>query len=80
MIAEMAWEDLQPGSLARRFAEGNAAVLVHCPQLIDDLWQELLENGEELLPWQAPLVDIARNYHGCSDITASLGDLFYFQP
>src|SRR3546814_4055285 len=32
------------------------------------------------LPWEAPLIDIARNYHGHGDITASLGDVYYFQP
>src|SRR3546814_4319533 len=41
---------------------------------------QLLENPQEQLPWEAPLIDIARNYHGHGDITASLGDVYYFQP
>ncbi|WP_150292010.1 2OG-Fe(II) oxygenase family protein [Sphingobium estronivorans] len=80
MIAELALQDLEPGSLARLFGAGHAAVLVRCPEIITELWRELLENPAEQMPWEAPLVDIARNYYGSGDITASLGDLFYFQP
>lgn len=80
MIAEIAFEDLAPGVLAAQFAAGKAAVLVRCPEIIAELWRGLLENDAEQLPWQAPLIDIARNYHGSADITVSLGDLFYFQP
>lgn len=80
MIGEIAFDDLMPGVLAAQFAAGKAAVLVRCPEMISELWQGLMEDDDEQLPWQAPLIDIARNYHGCSDITVSLGDLFYFQP
>lgn len=80
MIAELALQDLGPGSLARLFAAGHAAVLVRCPEVLAALWRDLLEDPGEQMPWEAPLIDIARNYHGCGDITASLGDLFYFQP
>lgn len=80
MITRIGLHDVTAGSLARLFAAGNAAVLIHCPDLVSTLWRDLLENDEEQLPWQAPLVNIARNYHGSADITASLGDLFYFQP
>jgi hypothetical protein len=80
MIAELALQELESGSLARLFAAGHAAVLVHCPEIIAALWRGLLEDRAEQMPWEAPLVDIARNYHGSGDITASLGDLFYFQP
>ena len=80
MITSIGLQDVKAGSLARLFAAGNAAVLIHCPELVSTLWQDLLENDEEQLPWQASLVNIARNYHGSADITASLGDLFYFQP
>lgn len=80
MIAKVPLQELTAGSLARLFAQGNVAVLVQCPDLVSEIWRELLENEQEQMPWQAPLVNIARNYHGCGDITASLGDLFYFQP
>jgi hypothetical protein len=80
MIGELAYRDLAPGSLARLFGAGHAAVLVRCPDLIAGLWRDLMENPEEQMPWEAPLIDMARNYHGSGDITASLGDLFYFQP
>lgn len=79
MIGELPLEDLTPGALAALFEAGKAAVLVRCPDVVAELWRHLLENKDEQLPWEAPLVDIARNYHGCGDITASLGDLFYFQ-
>ena len=80
MIAEQEYQELEPGSLARLFSAGHVAVLVRCPDVLAPLWQGLLENPDEQMPWEAPLVDIARNYHGSGDITASLGDLFYFQP
>ncbi|WP_313804119.1 2OG-Fe(II) oxygenase family protein [Sphingobium sp.] len=80
MIAELAYQDLEPGSLARLFGAGHAAVLVRCPDIVAELWRGLLEDSAEQMPWEAPLIDIARNYHGSGDITASLGDLFYFQP
>ncbi|MCB4859922.1 2OG-Fe(II) oxygenase family protein [Sphingobium sp. PNB] len=80
MIAELAYQELEPGSLARLFGAGHAAVLVRCPEIVAELWRGLLEDRAEQMPWEAPLVDIARNYHGSGDITASLGDLFYFQP
>jgi hypothetical protein len=80
VIGEIAFDDLTPGVLAAQFVAGKAAVLVRCPDVISELWRGLMEDDEEQLPWQAPLIDIARNYHGCADITVSLGDLFYFQP
>jgi hypothetical protein len=80
MIAELAYRNLEPGSLARLFGAGHAAVLVRCPEIVAELWHGLLEDSAEQMPWEAPLIDIARNYHGSGDITSSLGDLFYFQP
>jgi hypothetical protein len=59
---------------------GHDAVIIHCATVIKDLWTGLLENPSEQLPWQAPLLDIARNFYGNGDITSGLGDLFYFQP
>ena len=79
MIGQMELCNVTPGSLWRLFASGHVAVQVHCPDLLSSLWHELMEQPEEQLPWQAPLVTIARNYHGSGDITSSLGDLFYFQ-
>lgn len=80
MIAELTYQDLEPGALARLFRAGHPAVLVRCPEIVGPLWRGLLEDPAEQMPWEAPLVDMARNYHGSGDITASLGDLFYFQP
>lgn len=80
MITSIDLQDVTAGSLARLFARGNIAVLIRCPDTVSALWRELLEKEDEQLPWQAPLINIARNYHGSGDITTSLGDLFYFQP
>ncbi|MEW9857031.1 hypothetical protein [Novosphingobium sp. M1R2S20] len=71
--------ELHPGSLAEQFMSGCLAVLVRCPDLKGRLWEPLLECRDEQLPWEAPLLDIARNHHGSGDITTDLGDLFYFQ-
>ena len=80
VFLEIAAEELQHGMLAAGFANGAAVIRVHCEGLIRKLWSQLLEDPDEQLPWEAPLIDIARNHYGNSDITASLGDLFYFQP
>jgi len=80
VIGDIAFDSLTPGVLAAQFVAGKAAVLVRCPGVISELWKGLMEDDDEQLPWQAPLIDIARNYHGSADITVSLGDLFYFQP
>ncbi|MBK5264450.1 MAG: hypothetical protein JJE34_04325 [Alphaproteobacteria bacterium] len=80
VFLEIAAEELQHGLLAAGFANGAAAILVHCEGLIRKLWSQLLEDPDEQLPWEAPLIDIARNHYGSRDITVGLGDLFYFQP
>jgi hypothetical protein len=80
LIGRMDERDLEPGALAAQFTGGRLAVLVQCPGLRARLWNPLLERRDEQLPWEAPLLDIARNHHGSGQITADLGDLFYFQP
>ncbi|MET1756698.1 hypothetical protein ABVV53_14735 [Novosphingobium sp. RD2P27] len=80
LIGRMDESDLKPGALAAQFMTGRLAVLVRCPDLRARLWSPLLERLAEQLPWEAPLLDIARNHHGCGNITSDLGDVFYFQP
>lgn len=80
LIGRMDECDLEPGALAAQFRDGRLAVLVRCRDLRTRLWNPLLECRDEQLPWEAPLLDIARNHYGCGDITFDLGDLFYFQP
>src|SRR3546814_5161741 len=75
VIVELAAEELCHGTLATVFANGAAAAVVRCNDEVRRLWAQLLENPQEQLPWEAPLIDIARNYHGHGDITASLGDV-----
>lgn len=79
-IFEIGWEELQQGVLAAAFARGAVAAVLHSDGRLRRLWKRLLEDPAERLPWEAPLIDIARNHHGSSDITASLGDVYYFQP
>src|SRR3546814_15893237 len=79
-IGELAAEVLLHCTLATGFANGAAASVVSCNDEVRRLWAQLLENPQEQLPWEAPLIDIARNYHGHGDITAILGDVYYFQP
>ncbi len=79
-IFEIGCGELQQGVLAAAFARGAVAAVLHSDGRLRRLWKGLLEDPAERLPWEAPLIDIARNHHGNSDITASLGDVYYFQP
>ncbi len=79
-IFEIGWEELQQGVLAAAFARGAVAAVLRSDGKLRQLWRRLLENPAERLPWEAPLIDIARNHHGSRDITVSLGDVYYFQP
>lgn len=79
-IVEIAAAELQLGMLASLFAQGAAAVLVHMDGRLRSIWADLIEDTREKLPWEVPLLDIARNHHGSNDITATLGDMYYFQP
>ncbi len=80
VILELGIEELSHGVLAAGFAKGAVAALVHCKTETRGLWAHLMADESEVLPWEAPLVDIARNHHGSTDITLTLGDAFYFQP
>lgn len=80
MFFEIAFEDLQQGVLAAAFAQGAVAAIIRSRVQVGRLWSRLMEDGDEHLPWEARLIDIARNHHGGGDITKSLGDVFYFQP
>src|SRR3546814_6284086 len=64
----LAAEELCHGTLATVFANGAAAAVVRCNDEVRRLWAQLLENPQEQIPWEAPLIDIARNYHGHGDI------------
>jgi len=79
-ILELGMEELRQGVLAAGFAAGAVAAVIRSDGVIRRLWERLVEDRREQLPWEAPLLDIARNHHGSSDITVSLGDVFYFQP
>jgi hypothetical protein len=79
-ILEMSIDELSSGSLRAAFASGAHAVVIYCGAEVKRLWAGLLEDEREQLPWEAPLLDIARNHHGSRHVTSTLGDLYYFQP
>ncbi|TPG42879.1 hypothetical protein EAH79_03330 [Sphingomonas koreensis] len=79
-IVELAPDALRPGALADLFRAGAAVVIIPFGGRLQRLWNQLVENADEQLPWQAPLIDIGRNHHGSTDLVASLGDVSYFQP
>ena len=79
-ILEMSIDELSNGSLRAAFTSGAHAVVIYCGAEVKRLWAGLLEDGREQLPWEAPLIDIARNHHGSRHVTSTLGDLYYFQP
>ena len=79
-VIELHADELRPGSLAAAFGGGAAAAIVRFDRRLRNLWAHLIENPDEQLPWQATLIDIARNHVGSGDITKSLGDGIYIQP
>ncbi|HEU4960627.1 MAG TPA: hypothetical protein VFT56_09475 [Sphingomonas sp.] len=79
-ILELGMDELRHGVLAAGFAAGSVAAVIRSDGMVRRLWDRLVDDRREQLPWEAPLLDIARNHHGTDDITVSLGDLFYFQP
>lgn len=79
-IVELTLEQLEPGVLASAFSSGSAAALIRANRLVRFLWDRLMGDPGERLPWESPLSAIAENHHGAGNITESLGDVFYFQP
>ncbi|WNO54222.1 hypothetical protein [Stakelama saccharophila] len=72
--------DVRPAMLAEAFLGGAAAVTVAFGDRLGRLWRRLVADEREQLPWQAPLIDIARNHCGSESLVKSLGDVAYFQP
>lgn len=79
-IVELDLDGLQPGQLGAIFVGGASAVIAYCCDTMHRMWTDLMENPEEVMPWEASLTNLARNYHGSGNITTSLGDMFYMQP
>ncbi len=71
---------LGPGSLAELFSKGTLAVLVECPSTLQTLWNGLLENQAEQLPWRGTVRDLARNHYAGSDLGGHVGDMFHYTP
>lgn len=79
-IIEFAWNELKPGVLADAFTQGAVAAMIAPDDTFRDLWDRLMADQREKLPWEVTLAEIAHNHHGSGEITDSLGDVIYFRP
>jgi hypothetical protein len=79
-LVEIAIKDLRSGLLGEKFSAGCHAAIVRCDGEFRQIWQHLMENPLEQLPWQGSLLDIARNHRGGSKLSDHLGDMFHFIP
>jgi hypothetical protein len=84
-IVEVTADSLGPGELFRLFHQGAiAAVLVGDPR-VRRVWEALVLDATgpgvaEDLPWNAPLLEIARNHQAGTDASNTLGDVIEFFP
>jgi hypothetical protein len=79
-FATFSLDELKPGVLLDAFKAGSVAAIIRCDEFVETLWSMLLNDPEEKLPWELPLVDLARNHVRGKDLPSTLGDVFYFQP
>jgi hypothetical protein len=79
-FATFSLDELGPGVLLQAFVTGKSAAIIECGDFVETLWSMLLEDPHEKLPWELPLVDLARNHVRGKDLPSTLGDVFYFQP
>ncbi|WP_395332089.1 hypothetical protein WBP06_04035 [Novosphingobium sp. BL-8H] len=78
-IVELALEQLEAGTLANAFCGGAVAALIKRNSIVGQLWNRLLRDTPERMPWETPLSTMAENHHGTGSITESIGDVIYFQ-
>jgi hypothetical protein len=79
-FATFSLDELGPGVLLEAFIAGKSAAIIECGDFVETLWSMLLHDPDEKLPWELPLVDLARNHVRGKDLPSTLGDVFYFQP
>jgi hypothetical protein len=79
-FATLGLDELEPGVLLDAFKAGHVAAIIECGDLVETLWSLLLHHPEEKLPWELPLLDIAKNHVRGKDLPSTVGDVFYFQP
>jgi hypothetical protein len=72
--------ELDPGRLAACFLAGAAAVLLVGDPDIAFLWRHLVAESGERLPWEASMLEMARNLMADDDVTQALGDICYVRP
>lgn len=84
-IIEVTADRLGPGELCRLFHQGAiAAVLVGDPR-VRRVWEALVLDATgpgvaDDLPWNASLLEIARNHRAGTDVSDRLGDVVEFFP
>lgn len=76
---------LAAGGLGALFREGAIGVVIKGDPRIQKAWEMLLprmkaaDAGEERLPWEAPVVDLARNHYSDGGLNCT-GDVMHFSP
>jgi hypothetical protein len=80
LIVKVDAASLSAGSLATLFSSGVLAVLVNCPSTLRPIWDGLLENKAEQLPWASTMRDLARNHYAGSGLGEHVGDMFHYTP
>lgn len=73
-------DSLEEGSMSRLFQNGALAVVIDCSQVLRPIWDTLLENEAEKLPWEGTMRDMARNHHAGRDLGGHVGDMFHYTP
>jgi hypothetical protein len=85
-IAHLEAGQLASGSLAALFREGAIAVVIKGDSRVQRAWESLLprmagsgDSSNELLPWEAPFVDLGRNHYAEGGLNC-IGDVVHFSP
>jgi hypothetical protein len=84
-IVRVTSDELKPGRLAQLFQGGAKAVIMSGDQRIAQLWKglcgvqsgDVATAGDERLPWESSLLNVARNHR--ADVLIS-GDMLRYVP
>jgi hypothetical protein len=84
-IVEVTADKLGPSELCRLFHQGAIAVVLVGDPRVRRVWEALVLHATrpgiaEDLPWNASLVEIARNHRAGTDVGGRLGDVVEFFP
>jgi hypothetical protein len=84
-IVEVTADRMAPGELSRLFHRGAIAVVLVGDPRVRRAWEALVLDATkpgvaEDLPWNASLLEIARNHRAATDVSDRLGDVVEFCP